>query len=197
MATHSSMLAWKIPWRCLACCSPWGCTGSATTEAIQQQQQQQHLIWQLYIYKFILQEDLLMFITMSYKNVYSVFLKTLKKMKQNLTVKRKLIKKKRGAACLVVQQLRFHVTTAGGMGLIPGGGTQTTPPLLYGLMNNYEANTYITHTHVEKDNNDSSPEAQVPFPITVLLLSYRDSFFPDSYLLELICLIWQPPATHG
>ena len=29
----------------------------------------------LYIYKFILQKDLLMFITMSYKNIHSVFLK--------------------------------------------------------------------------------------------------------------------------
>ena len=32
MATHSSILAWKIPWS-LAGCSPWGRNESDTTEA--------------------------------------------------------------------------------------------------------------------------------------------------------------------
>ena len=32
MAPHSSTLAWKIPWRSLVGCSPWGCQESDTTE---------------------------------------------------------------------------------------------------------------------------------------------------------------------
>ena len=32
MAPHSSTLAWKIPWRSLVGCSPWGCEESDTTE---------------------------------------------------------------------------------------------------------------------------------------------------------------------
>ena len=32
MATHSSILAWKIPWRSLVGYSPWGCKESDTTE---------------------------------------------------------------------------------------------------------------------------------------------------------------------
>ena len=32
LATHSSILAWKIPQRSLAGCSPWGCKESAMTE---------------------------------------------------------------------------------------------------------------------------------------------------------------------
>ena len=44
MATHSSVLAWRIPGRgCLAGCRLWGRTESETTEATQQQQQQQQL----------------------------------------------------------------------------------------------------------------------------------------------------------
>ena len=41
MATHSSVLAWRIPgrWRLVGCCL-WGHTESDTTEATQQQQQQ-------------------------------------------------------------------------------------------------------------------------------------------------------------
>ena len=62
------------------------------------------------------------------------------------------------------------------------GELRHPPYPVYGLMNNYEANIYVTHTHVKKDNNDSSPEAQVSFPITILLLSSRDSFFLDSYI---------------
>ena len=34
MATHSSTLAWKIPWRSLVGCSPWGCEESDTTERL-------------------------------------------------------------------------------------------------------------------------------------------------------------------
>ena len=42
MATHSSVLAWRIPGRgSLVGCRLWGCTESDTTEATQQQQQQQ------------------------------------------------------------------------------------------------------------------------------------------------------------
>ena len=33
MATHSSVLAWRIPRRSLVGCSPWGRTESDTTEA--------------------------------------------------------------------------------------------------------------------------------------------------------------------
>ena len=46
MATHSSVLAWRIPERgSLVGCCLWGRTESDTTEATQQQQQQeQHLI---------------------------------------------------------------------------------------------------------------------------------------------------------
>ena len=41
MATHSSVLAWRIPGRgSLVGCRLWGCTESDTTEAMQQQQQQ-------------------------------------------------------------------------------------------------------------------------------------------------------------
>ena len=32
MATHSSLLAWKIPWRSLVGYSPWGCKESDMTE---------------------------------------------------------------------------------------------------------------------------------------------------------------------
>ena len=42
MATHSSVLAWRIPGTgSLAGCRLWGCTESDMTEATQQQQQQQ------------------------------------------------------------------------------------------------------------------------------------------------------------
>ena len=42
MATHSSVLTWRIPGRgSLAGCRLWGRTESDTTEATQQQQQQQ------------------------------------------------------------------------------------------------------------------------------------------------------------
>ena len=34
MATHSSTLAWKIPWRSLVGYSPWGCKESDTTEQL-------------------------------------------------------------------------------------------------------------------------------------------------------------------
>ena len=34
MAPHSSTLAWKIPWRSLAGCSPWGLKESDTTEQL-------------------------------------------------------------------------------------------------------------------------------------------------------------------
>ena len=35
MATHSSTLAWRIPWReCLVGCSPWGHKESDTTEQL-------------------------------------------------------------------------------------------------------------------------------------------------------------------
>ena len=34
MAPHSSTLAWKIPWRSLEGCSPWGCWGPDTTERL-------------------------------------------------------------------------------------------------------------------------------------------------------------------
>ena len=41
MATHSSVLAWRIPGRgSLVGCCLWGCTELDTTEAMQQQQQQ-------------------------------------------------------------------------------------------------------------------------------------------------------------
>ena len=33
MATHSSILAWEIPWS-LAGCSPWGCRESDETERL-------------------------------------------------------------------------------------------------------------------------------------------------------------------
>lgn len=62
-----------------------------------------------------------MFITMSYKNIYSFLKKLFKKMKQNLTVKRKLIKKRGDLPGGPI--VMFHVTTTGGMGLIPSGGT--------------------------------------------------------------------------
>ena len=32
MATHSSILAWEIPWRSLVDCSPWGHKETDTTE---------------------------------------------------------------------------------------------------------------------------------------------------------------------
>lgn len=56
----------------------------------------------LYIYKFILQKDLLMFITMSYKNIHSVFLKLFNfiLVKQNMLKESSL---KKGGTCLVVQ----------------------------------------------------------------------------------------------
>ena len=42
MATHSSVLAWRIPGQgSLVGCHLWGRTESDTTEAMQQQQQQQ------------------------------------------------------------------------------------------------------------------------------------------------------------
>ena len=41
MATHSSVLAWRIPGRSLVGCRLWGRTESDTTEVTQQQQQQQ------------------------------------------------------------------------------------------------------------------------------------------------------------
>ena len=45
MATHSSVLVWKIPETgSLVGCRLWGRTESDTTEATQQQQQQQQLI---------------------------------------------------------------------------------------------------------------------------------------------------------
>ena len=34
MATHSSILAWKIPWRSLVGYSPWGHRESDTTEQL-------------------------------------------------------------------------------------------------------------------------------------------------------------------
>ena len=34
MAPHSSTLAWKIPWRSLVGCSPWGREESDTTERL-------------------------------------------------------------------------------------------------------------------------------------------------------------------
>ena len=44
MATHSSVLAWRIPGRgSLVGCCLWGRTESDTTEAMQQQQQQEYL----------------------------------------------------------------------------------------------------------------------------------------------------------
>ena len=44
MATHSSVLAWRIPWtEKPGGCRLWGRTESDTTEATQQQQQQQQL----------------------------------------------------------------------------------------------------------------------------------------------------------
>ena len=44
MATHSSTLAWQIPWTEEPVgCSPWGRQESDTTEATQQQQQQETL----------------------------------------------------------------------------------------------------------------------------------------------------------
>ena len=36
MATHSSILAWKIPWISLVGCSPWGLKESDTMEVILQ-----------------------------------------------------------------------------------------------------------------------------------------------------------------
>jgi len=45
MATHSSVLAWRIPGTgSLVGCRLWGCTESDTTKVTQQQQQQQRLI---------------------------------------------------------------------------------------------------------------------------------------------------------
>ena len=47
MATHSSVLAWRIPGTgSLVGCYLWGRTESDMTEVTQQQQQQQHFIWQ-------------------------------------------------------------------------------------------------------------------------------------------------------
>ena len=47
MATHSSVLAWRIPGRgSLMGCRLWGRTESDTTEAMQQQQQQQLTVTQ-------------------------------------------------------------------------------------------------------------------------------------------------------
>ena len=44
MATHSSVLAWRIPGTGnLVGCRLWGCTKSDTTEATQQQQHQNHI----------------------------------------------------------------------------------------------------------------------------------------------------------
>ena len=41
MATHSSILAWEIPWtESLGGYSPWGCTESDTTEAVRLRCQQ-------------------------------------------------------------------------------------------------------------------------------------------------------------
>ena len=34
MATHSRILAWRIPWRSLVGYSPWGCKESDTTERL-------------------------------------------------------------------------------------------------------------------------------------------------------------------
>ena len=49
MATHSSVLAWRIPGRgSLVGCRLWGRTESDTTEAMQQQQQQQQNLSSLY-----------------------------------------------------------------------------------------------------------------------------------------------------
>ena len=46
MATHSSVLAWRIPGRgSLVGCHLWGRTESDTTEVTQQQQQQQQQMW--------------------------------------------------------------------------------------------------------------------------------------------------------
>ena len=46
MATHSSVLAWRIPGRgSLVGCSLWGPTESDTTEMTQQQQQQYSTVW--------------------------------------------------------------------------------------------------------------------------------------------------------
>ena len=47
MATHSSVLAWRIPGRgSLVGCRLWGRIESDTTEAMQQQQQQQQQVTQ-------------------------------------------------------------------------------------------------------------------------------------------------------
>ena len=44
MATHSSVLAWRIPGMGEPGGLPWGCTEVDTTEATQQQQQQQQQV---------------------------------------------------------------------------------------------------------------------------------------------------------
>ena len=54
MATHSSVLAWRIPGTGgLVGCPLWGRTESDTTEATQQQQQQQNFI------HFVVQQKLI------------------------------------------------------------------------------------------------------------------------------------------
>ena len=46
MATHSSVLAWRMPGtESLVGCRLWGRTKSDTTEATQQQQQQWFMLW--------------------------------------------------------------------------------------------------------------------------------------------------------
>ena len=58
MATHSSVLAWRIPGTgSLVGCHLWGRTESDTTEATQQQQQQQHN--HVYIFTVIIFADAL------------------------------------------------------------------------------------------------------------------------------------------
>ena len=48
MATHSSVLAWRIPGTgSLADCPLWGRTESDTTEVMQQQQQHQRMCWKI------------------------------------------------------------------------------------------------------------------------------------------------------
>ena len=50
MATHSSVLAWRIPGTgSLVGCHLWGRTELDTTEAMQQQQQQQQELYALYM----------------------------------------------------------------------------------------------------------------------------------------------------
>ena len=51
MATHSSVLAWRIPGTSLVGCRLWGRTESDTTEATQQQQQQQQQHYSQFTWK--------------------------------------------------------------------------------------------------------------------------------------------------